>query len=224
MPTSAYPGGIDSLTDPTSTSAMNNPSHSTQHTNANDAIQALEAFTAPFPPAAITNVLGQTFPDWHATGTVYALTSGTTFLSRINIQAGVKITNIWFHSGGAGSTITHMWAGLLDKTLVSPVLLANSPDTLATVGTVAASTPISYTLTTPFTTTYSGLYYLLLVITASTQPTWNCAPSQAATGRAVTAPIIGGPGMTTVTTVASYTQGGSIVPSSYVAPLLGYVN
>ena len=219
-----FPGSIDSNTDPTATSAMNNPSHAGLHANMNDAMAAVQAAGLSGNPAAITNVLGQTFPDWHATGTVYALTSGTTFLSRINIQAGVKITNIWFHSGGAGSTITHMWAGLLDKTLVSPVLLANSPDTLATVGSVAASTPISYTLTTPFTTTYSGLYYLLLVITASTQPTWNCAPSQAATGRAVTAPIIGGPGMTSVTTVASYTQVGSIVPSSYVAPLLGYVN
>ena len=219
-----FPGSIDSNTDPTATSAMNNPSHAGLHANMNDAMAAVQAAGLSGNPAAITNVLGQTFPDWHATGTVYALTSGTTFLSRINIQAGVKITNIWFHSGGAGSTITHMWAGLLDKTLVSPVLLANSPDTLATVGTVAASTPISYTLTTPFTTTYSGLYYLLLVITASTQPTWNCAPSQAATGRAVTAPIIGGPGMTSVTTVASYTQVGSIVPSSYVAPLLGYIN
>ena len=219
-----FPGSIDSNTDPTATSAMNNPSHAGLHANMNDAMAAVQAAGLSGNPAAITNVLGQTFPDWHATGTVYALTSGTTFLSRINIQAGVKITNIWFHSGGAGSTITHMWAGLLDKTLVSPVLLANSPDTLATVGTVAASTPISYTLTTPFTTTYSGLYYLLLVITASTQPTWNCAPSQAATGRAVTAPIIGGPGMTSVTTVASYTQVGSIVPSSYVAPLLGYLN
>ena len=219
-----FPGSIDSNTDPTATSAMNNPSHAGLHANMNDAMAAVQAQGLTDSPAAIANVLGQTFPDWHATGTVYALTSGTTFLSRINIQAGVKITNIWFHSGGAGSTITHMWAGLLDKTLVSPVLLASSPDTLATVGTVAASTPISYTLTTPFTTTYSGLYYLLLVITASTQPTWNSAPSQAATGRAVTAPIIGGPGMTSVTTVASYTQVGSIVPSSYVAPLLGYIN
>ena len=219
-----FPGSIDVNTDPTATSAMNNPSHAGLHANMNDAMAAVQAQGLTDSPAAIANVLGQTFPDWHATGTVYALTSGTTFLSRINIQAGVKITNIWFHSGGAGSTITHMWAGLLDKTLVSPVLLASSPDTLATVGTVAASTPISYTLTTPFTTTYSGLYYLLLVITASTQPTWNCAPSQAATGRAVTAPLIGGPGMTSVTTVVSYTQVGSIVPSSYVAPLLGYIN
>ena len=138
-----FPGSIDSNTDPTATSAMNNPSHAGLHANMNDAMAAVQAAGLSGNPAAITNVLGQTFPDWHATGTVYALTSGTTFLSRINIQAGVKITNIWFHSGGAGSTITHMWAGLLDKTLVSPVLLASSPDTLATVGTVAASTPIS---------------------------------------------------------------------------------
>lgn len=38
-----YPTSIDSFTDPTSTQTLNNPSHSGQHTNANDAIAALEA-------------------------------------------------------------------------------------------------------------------------------------------------------------------------------------
>ena len=135
---------------------------------------------------------------------------------------GCEDHNIWFHSAGAGSTITHMWAGLLDKTLTPRC----SWQTLLTPShrsrTVAASTPISYTLTTPFTTTYSGFYYLLLVITASTQPTWNCAPLRP--------PLVGlvmrrssvARDKTTVTTVASYNT--SIVPSAYVAPLLGYMN
>jgi hypothetical protein len=37
-----FPGSIDSLTDPTSSSPLNNPSHSGQHANANDAIVAIE--------------------------------------------------------------------------------------------------------------------------------------------------------------------------------------
>ncbi len=42
MPT-AFPGGLDALANPTATSPRNNPSHAGQHTDANDAIKALEA-------------------------------------------------------------------------------------------------------------------------------------------------------------------------------------
>ena len=202
---------------------MNNPSHAGLHANMNDAMAAVQVAHGIFPPAVVTNCLGATMKDSDANGTVKTLSSGVSYLSGINIQAGVKITNIWFQSAGAGSTITHMWAGLLDKTLVSPVLLASSPDLGATPGTVAANTPISSTLSTPFTTTYSGFYYLLLVITASTQPTWSCETALPS-GRSGVAPIIGGPGMASVTSVASYTQGGSIVPSAYGVRLLGWIN
>ena len=37
-----YPGSLDSLTNPTSGDKLDNPSHSTQHANANDAIEAVE--------------------------------------------------------------------------------------------------------------------------------------------------------------------------------------
>lgn len=38
-----FPTGLDTLTNPTSTDPMTSPSHSAQHANANDAIEALEA-------------------------------------------------------------------------------------------------------------------------------------------------------------------------------------
>jgi len=39
----SFPGSLDNFTNPSNTDALNNPSHSTQHQNANDAIEALEA-------------------------------------------------------------------------------------------------------------------------------------------------------------------------------------
>lgn len=42
MPTN-FPTSLDSLTNPLSTDTLNNPSHSGQHANANDAIEALQA-------------------------------------------------------------------------------------------------------------------------------------------------------------------------------------
>lgn len=40
---SNYPGSLDSLSNPAGTDTLNNPSHSSQHTNANDAIEAIES-------------------------------------------------------------------------------------------------------------------------------------------------------------------------------------
>ena len=40
---SNFPTSLDSLSDPTSTSKLNSPSHSQQHVNSNDAIEKLEA-------------------------------------------------------------------------------------------------------------------------------------------------------------------------------------
>jgi hypothetical protein len=38
-----FPSSLDSLTNPTSTDALNSPSHADQHANVNDAVEALEA-------------------------------------------------------------------------------------------------------------------------------------------------------------------------------------
>lgn len=40
---SSYPGGLDSFTNPTAGNPQNSPSHSAQHANANDAIEAIQA-------------------------------------------------------------------------------------------------------------------------------------------------------------------------------------
>lgn len=39
----SFPSALDTLTNPTSSNPQNSPSHSEQHANANDAIEALEA-------------------------------------------------------------------------------------------------------------------------------------------------------------------------------------
>lgn len=42
--TTAYPTNLDSFANPIATNPLNNPSHSAQHANANDAIEAIQAF------------------------------------------------------------------------------------------------------------------------------------------------------------------------------------
>ena len=48
MPTN-FPTSVDNFTNPTANDSLNLPSHSTQHANANDAIEAIEAFALALP-------------------------------------------------------------------------------------------------------------------------------------------------------------------------------
>jgi hypothetical protein len=48
MPTN-FPTSVDNFTNPTANDSLNLPSHSTQHANANDAIEAIETFALTLP-------------------------------------------------------------------------------------------------------------------------------------------------------------------------------
>lgn len=51
-----YPGAIDSLTNPASTDPMSSPAHAAQHSNANDAIEAIEAILGASPQSSASTV------------------------------------------------------------------------------------------------------------------------------------------------------------------------
>ena len=54
--TTNYPGAIDSLSNPTSSDPLSSPSHSQQHQNANDAIEAIETALGTAPAGTAVNV------------------------------------------------------------------------------------------------------------------------------------------------------------------------
>ncbi|KKM24470.1 hypothetical protein LCGC14_1604740, partial [marine sediment metagenome] len=81
----SYPGALDSLTNPAGTQTLDSPDHASQHTNANDAIEAiqvvvgttagtnvLKAFSAGDIPARLntSNVLQQVIQGTLASGLV----------------------------------------------------------------------------------------------------------------------------------------------------------
>lgn len=93
--------------------------------------------------------------NWQA---VNAGASGTVHLHGVYLPKGTTVTYLAFMSGASGigaGAATHQWFALCSNTRT--VLRATSNDT-STVW--AASTPKVLGLTTPFTTTYSGLYYV----------------------------------------------------------------
>jgi hypothetical protein len=110
MPTN-FPTSVDSLVNPLSTDPQNAPSHSEQHANANDAIEAIEAYLLdPFTVltagttamALAANINVQVTPNANATFTttvpsaglrcqLYILTSGTSSYT-ITFGTGFRTT------------------------------------------------------------------------------------------------------------------------------------
>ena len=108
MPTN-FPTSVDVLVNPTPTDSLNAPAHSTQHTNANDAIEAVESF-----------LLGQTGNAWTAftpTWTNLTVGNGTYNRAHYNLIGKTAIVEIDFVLGST-SAVTG------DVTLTLPVLLA----------------------------------------------------------------------------------------------------
>ena len=75
MPTN-FPTSVDNFTNPTANDSLNLPSHSTQHANANDAIEAIETFLLPGGSGA--SGLVRVIPTSATNGTVSA-TGDVTF-------------------------------------------------------------------------------------------------------------------------------------------------
>lgn len=129
-----------------------------------------------------------------ATGTV---TSGTIRFQAIQLPAGLKVTNIAFCSGTtAGATLTHQWFCLADASL--KVLCVTADDTSTAW---AASTVKTLAVTSgPFVTTYTGLYYVGIMVAATTVPTIQGSPSTLTVGFRNTAPKSSGNSSTAQTT------------------------
>lgn len=69
---SSFPTSLDSISNPTSGSFLNSPSHSTQHINANDILEAIETKVGIDSSAVITT------HDYKLTPRVITLTDGST--------------------------------------------------------------------------------------------------------------------------------------------------
>jgi hypothetical protein len=88
-----FPTSLDSLTNPVSTDKLNSPPHATQHANANDAIEALQAKVGVNSSAVatsldykvagldtrLTSAEGKVLPVGGTTGQVLAKSSATNY-------------------------------------------------------------------------------------------------------------------------------------------------
>lgn len=125
-----FPTSLDSLTNPLSTDPLDNPSHSDQHSNVNDAVEALEAKVGVNGSAVTTSLdykVAQTAPK--DAQYVALATNGTLTNERVlTAGTGISVTD-----AGAGSTVTVATSAIL-PTLVDAkgdLIVATAADTVA---------------------------------------------------------------------------------------------
>lgn len=124
------------------------------------------------------------------------LSTGRLSLQAIYIPAGVTITSISFWSATTAASIpTNQLFGLYDNNL--NYLRASNNDTTTAW---AATAKKALNLTSSFTTAYSGLYYLAIMVTAATVPTLKGNTAKTGGQLGGGAPSMGGTSNTGLTT------------------------
>lgn len=145
----------------------------------------------------LTGCKAETFPR-HLVPEVNTslLSSGRLSLQAIAIMQGELLTSISFWSATtAAGTPTNQLFGLYDNNL--NLLRSTGNDTTTAW---AANTRKTLNLTSTFTTTYSGLYYLGIMVTATTVPTIKGYTARTGGQLNAAAPSLGGTSNTGLTT------------------------
>ena len=115
-------------------------------------------------------------------------TTGTVNARCIPLPAGLVVTNIAVNSGTTAEvTGSHFWCGLTD--LLGNVLAVTADQQGASY--VAASTFLKNPVTIPYVVPQTGLYYLVVSVSAATMPT-ICGGPAVVGGVGSQAPVLAG--------------------------------
>jgi hypothetical protein len=165
---------------------------------------------------APTGATAETFPRVLATGTSSALTSGDLCVNAIGLVSGIAVSNITFVVSATAATladVTHGWYVLLDDSYV--VRAVSADQTSGNWGTANVAVTLSVS-GSAYTTTYSGLYYIgvMVVISGGSMPTFVRGGTLITNGINTISPVLYGQSSTgqttppaTGTTMASITTG-----------------
>jgi len=148
-----FPTSLDSLSNPTSGNKLDSPSHSTQHGNANDAVEALEIKLGVGASPAGSATAG--FPLVHSTG-------GTTSWAQVGYQG---ITSGTASSGQvltAGTAVgTSTWStlpasGALTQIIPTSVTVGSGSGSVNATGAVTFTGASSVSINNCFSATYNN--------------------------------------------------------------------
>lgn len=135
-----------------------------------------------------------------------ALTSERLFLSSIWLPESITVSSIYFSTGGTAAVKpTHYWFALFDNARKALAFTADQTTAAwgSTAGKKLAIATIASGAASSFTTTYTGFYYLGIMVAAETVPTIEgVSPGNVAI--AEVAPILCGNSTTAQTTVPAF--------------------
>lgn len=98
-----FPVTVDNLVNPTPTDSLNAPAHSTQHTNSNDAIEAIEGYLL---KAFVVLANGATAMAFASNFNVRVTPTATATFTTTVPSAGIRCSLIILTSGVSSFTIT----------------------------------------------------------------------------------------------------------------------
>jgi hypothetical protein len=158
----------------------------------------LAALAEPPTGSALGGHVAETVAPTSATAAL-TMTSGSLSIAAIRLVAGQTVQGCGFvTSTTAGATMTHWWTALLDSGYACRAVSADQ-----TSGAIAASTWFTQAFAAAYTATYTGIYYLGVMVAAATIPTLCGATAPLAamvTGTGAPAPLLGGVSSTSQTT------------------------
>lgn len=135
----------------------------------------------------------ETYPRAVGCANIAPLSTGVVSLFAIVLPKNFVVTNVTIISGTTpAGTPTHYWVSLCNNSFVS---LRSSADQTTTAW--GASTTKTIALATPFTTTYEGVHYIALMVTATTPPSLNGQTLSAGSGTTPRIALTGITGQTT---------------------------
>lgn len=152
------------------------------------------------PPAGagIAGHIAETIPASAATAAL-TMTTGSASIAAIRLVQGQVVGNAGFvTSTTAGVTMTHWWVALLDSSYIVRAVSADQ-----TSGAIGASAWFTLPFAAAYTAATTGVYFIGVMIAASTVPTLCGATAPLAamiTGTGAPAPLIGGVSSTSQTT------------------------
>lgn len=115
-----------------------------------------------------TGILAETFPRWNMRyGNEALLTSGTLYLASTYLPKDETVTSITFYSSSTAlASGNNQWFALYDSSLN---LLRQTTDDTSTAWASASAKTLN--LTSTYTTSSAGMFYLGIMVNATTVPT-----------------------------------------------------
>lgn len=134
-----YPTSIDSFVDPTSSEPMTSPSHSGQHTNINDAVEAIETFVGTTGAPNFAPVASPAFTGSPTAPTKSALTNNTDLATTAYADAAVGVETS--RAETAEALLAPKASPTFTGVVTTPILIVSADQITATSN--AATVPIT---------------------------------------------------------------------------------